>query len=181
MENWRRTMWYDQTNLLWKNPSPNMRSLTEATLYTGIGLLEYTNISVGRGTDTPFEVIGAPWIDGQQLAAYLNARKIASVRFVPLKYTPNASVFKNEECGGINIVITDRQRFRPVTTGIEIALALRKLYPNDWKMEKLIGLLLNADSYERVKRGESIEEILNSWRQGLEEFRRAREQFLLYR
>jgi uncharacterized protein YbbC (DUF1343 family) len=181
MENWRRAMWYDQTNLLWKNPSPNMRSLTEATLYPGIGLLETTNLSVGRGTDTPFEIIGAPWIDGQKLAAVLNARKIAGVRFVPLRFTPNASVFKNEECNGINIIITDRSRFRPVTTGIEIALALRKLFPADWKIDNYIRLLVNTDSFERVKRGDSIDEIIGSWQQGLNEFRRAREQFLLYR
>jgi uncharacterized protein YbbC (DUF1343 family)/CubicO group peptidase (beta-lactamase class C family) len=181
MENWRRAMWFDQTNLLWKNPSPNMRSLTEATLYPGIGLLETTNLSVGRGTDTPFEIVGAPWIDGQKLAAFLNARRIAGVRFVPLRFTPNASVFKNEECSGINIIITDRTRFRSVTTGIEIALALRKLYPADWKIDNYIRLLVNADSLERVKRGDNIDEILNSWRQDLDEFRRAREQFLIYK
>ena len=81
-------MWLDETNLTWVNPSPNMRSLTEATLYPGVGLLETTNVSVGRGTDTPFEVVGAPWIDGQQLAAYLNSRRIAGVRFVPVRFTP---------------------------------------------------------------------------------------------
>lgn len=181
MENWRRAMWFDQTNLLWKNPSPNMRSLTEATLYPGIGLLETTNLSVGRGTDTPFEIVGAPWIDGQKLASVLNSRRIAGVRFVPLRFTPNASVFKNEECNGINIIITDRQRFRPVTTGIEIALALRKLFPSDWKIDNYIRLLVNADTLERIKRADTIDEITNSWQQGLNEFRRAREQFLLYR
>ena len=181
IENWRRAMWFDQTNLLWKNPSPNMRSLTEATLYPGIGLLETTNLSVGRGTDTPFEIVGAPWIDGQKLASFLNARKIAGVRFVPLRFTPNASVFKNEECNGINIIITDRQRFRSVTTGIEIALALRKLFPSDWKINNYIRLLVNADTLERIKRADSIDEITNSWQQGLNEFRRAREQFLIYK
>src|SRR5205807_6347489 len=111
-ENWRRAMWFDSTNLSWINPSPNMRSLTEAALYPGIGLLETTNVSVGRGTDTPFEVIGAPWLDGQKLASYLNARRIPGVRFIPVSLKPNASVFKNEECGGLNIVITDRSNFR---------------------------------------------------------------------
>src|SRR5256714_1997264 len=115
MEGWERAMWLDETNLTWVNPSPNMRSLTEASLYPGIGLLETTNVSVGRGTDTPFEVVGAPWIDGQQLAAYLNSRRTAGVRFVPVRFTPQSSVFKNEECGGVNVIITDRARFRPVT------------------------------------------------------------------
>jgi Uncharacterized protein conserved in bacteria len=103
MENWQRSMWFDEIGQTWTNPSPNMRSLTEATLYPGIGLLETTNVSVGRGTDTPFEVVGAPWIDGRKLAGYLNERNLKGVRFVPVRYRPNASVFKDEDCGGINI------------------------------------------------------------------------------
>src|SRR6185369_12350119 len=100
MENWRRPMWLDATGLAWINPSPNMRSLTEASLYPGIGLLETTNVSVGRGTDTPFEVLGAPWIDGAKLSANLNSRRIPGVRFIPIRFKPNTSVFKNEECSG---------------------------------------------------------------------------------
>ena len=180
MEGWRRTMWFDETNLTWINPSPNMRSLTEATLYPGVGLLETTNVSVGRGTDTPFEVVGAPWIQGDKLAEYLNLRAIPGVRFVPLRFTPKASVFKDEQCGGVNIIITNRPSFRPLLTGIEMALALRKLYPNDWKVDSYLRLLVNADTLERVKRGESAREILSSWNVGLQEFRKARTEFLLY-
>ena len=105
-----------------------MRSLTEATLIPGLDLLETTNVSVGRGTDTPFELVGAPWIDGQQLAAHLNSRKIAGVRFVPVRFTPASSVFKGEECNGVNIIVTDRAKFRPLPVGLEIAVALRQLY-----------------------------------------------------
>jgi len=180
MEGWRRSMWFDETNLMWVNPSPNMRSLTEATLYPGVGLLETTNVSVGRGTDTPFEVVGAPWIQGDRLAEYLNQRGIPAVRFVPLRFTPNASVFKDQQCGGVNIIITDRALFRPLVTGIEMALALRKLYPNDWQVDKYLRLLVNADTLERVKRGESAKEIVDSWNAGLQEFRRARAEILLY-
>jgi uncharacterized protein YbbC (DUF1343 family) len=180
MAGWRRSMWLDETNLLWVNPSPNMRSLNEATLYPGIGLLETTNISVGRGTDTPFEVVGAPWIDGRQLAAYLNAEKIAGVRFVPVRFTPNASVFKGEECGGINIIVTDRERLRPVTNGLEIAVALQKLYPSQWKIDSYIRLLANADTLERLRRGDSADDIVRSWSEGLAEFRKARAKALLY-
>lgn len=180
MDGWRRSMWFDETNLTWINPSPNMRSLTEATLYPGVGLLETTNVSVGRGTDTPFEVVGAPWIQGDQLADYLNQRPIPGVRFVPLRFTPNASVFKDQQCGGVNIIITDRFAFRPLLTGIEMALALRKLYPNDWQVDKYLRLLVNANSLERVKRGESAKEIVDSWNTGLQEFRRARAEILLY-
>jgi uncharacterized protein YbbC (DUF1343 family)/CubicO group peptidase (beta-lactamase class C family) len=180
VDGWQRAMWLDETNLTWINPSPNMRSLTEATLYPGIGLLETTNVSVGRGTDTPFEVIGAPWIDGRQLAAYLNSRRIAGVRFVPVRFTPRSSVFKDQECGGINVIITERARFRPVTNGLEIAVALRKLYPAEWKVDAYLRLLVNADTLESLKRGDSAEQIARSWTAKLDEFRKARGRFLLY-
>ncbi|MCA1594547.1 MAG: DUF1343 domain-containing protein [Acidobacteria bacterium] len=180
-ENWRRAMWFDATSLVWVNPSPNMRSLTEATLYPGVGLLETTNLSVGRGTDTPFELIGAPWLDGQRLAAYLNGRNLPGARFVPVRFTPKASVFKGEECGGVNIFITDRARFRPVSAGLELAVALRRLYPAEWKVDGYLRLLANADTLERVKRGDAPEEIVRSWQAGLEEFRRARARVLIYR
>jgi len=180
MEGWRRSMWFDETNLTWINPSPNMRSLTEATLYPGVGLLETTNVSVGRGTDTPFEIVGAPWIQGDKLADYLNQRSIPGVRFVPLRFTPKASVFKDEQCGGVNIIITDRGAFRPLPTGIEMAVALRKLYPNDWKVDSYLRLLVNANTIERIKRGETPREIVASWNDSLQEFRRARAEVLLY-
>jgi uncharacterized protein YbbC (DUF1343 family)/CubicO group peptidase (beta-lactamase class C family) len=180
MDGWRRSMWFDETNLTWINPSPNMRSLTEATLYPGIGLLETTNVSVGRGTDTPFEIVGAPWIQGDKLAEDLNQRRIPGVRFVPLRFTPKSSVFKDEECGGINIIITDRVAFRPLLTGIEIASALRRLYPTQWKVDSYLRLLVNADTLDRIKRGEAPRDIVNSWNARLEEFRRVRASVLLY-
>ncbi|HEV8159106.1 MAG TPA: exo-beta-N-acetylmuramidase NamZ domain-containing protein [Pyrinomonadaceae bacterium] len=181
MENWQRQMWFDQTNQTWTNPSPNMRSLTQATLYGGIGLLEYTNLSVGRGTDTPFEVVGAPWIDGRQLAAFLNKRNLSGVRFVPIKYKPTASVFKGEEVSGINIIITNREEFEPIRTGIEIAVALRKLYPTEWKMEKYLNLIVNQEGFEKIKRADAPEEIERAWQKDLDEFKKRRAQFLLYK
>jgi len=181
MDGWSRSMWLDETNLAWVNPSPNMRSLTEATLYPGIGLLETTNVSVGRGTDTPFEVVGAPWIKGPELAAYLNSRRIAGVRFVPVRFTPQISAFKAVECNGVNIIITDRSQFHPLLAGLEIALALRQLYPQDWKVDDYMRLLVNADTLERVKRGDAPEEIVRSWSPGLDEFRRARARVLIYK
>lgn len=181
IDGWRRSMWFDETNLTWINPSPNMRSLTEATLYPGIGLLETTNVSVGRGTDTPFEVVGAPWIQADKLAGELNRRGLPGVRFVPLIFTPKASVFKDQPCGGVNIIITDRATFRPVTTGIEIATTLRHLYPSDWKVDGYLRLLVNSDTLERVKRGESTREIVGSWSAQLEEFRKIRSLALIYK
>ncbi|HLL14527.1 MAG TPA: exo-beta-N-acetylmuramidase NamZ domain-containing protein [Pyrinomonadaceae bacterium] len=181
MERWRRGMWFDGTGQTWVSPSPNMRSLTQATLYPGVGLLETSNVSVGRGTDTPFELVGAPWIDGQRLANYLNERRLGGVRFVPVRFTPRASVFQGEECGGVNLIITDRAQLRPVYTGLEIAAALRRLHPDDWQIEKYLRLLANADTLERLKRGESPEQIALSWQPRLEEFRRARTRALIYR
>ncbi len=180
MENWSRAMWFDETNQNWVNPSPNMRSLTQATLYSGIGLLEYTNLSVGRGTDTPFEVIGAPWLDGQKLALLLNQRNLAGVRFVPVKYKPNASVFKDQDCGGINIVITEREKFKPVRVGLEIASALRILFPNDWKIDNYSRLWLNAEVFEKFKQGKSVEEIEKSWTEKLNAFKTRRASYLHY-
>jgi uncharacterized protein YbbC (DUF1343 family)/CubicO group peptidase (beta-lactamase class C family) len=181
LENWRRAMWFDSTGLTWVNPSPNMRSLTEAALYPGIGLLETTNVSVGRGTDTPFEIVGAPWIDGQKLAAHLNARRIPGVRFIPVSFKPNTSVFKNEECNGVNVVVTDRARFRSVLTGVEMAVALHSLFAADWKVESYLRLLVNSDALERLKRGESAEEVIQSWNTPLANFRRVRERALIYK
>lgn len=181
MENWARSMWFDETNQTWINPSPNMRSLTQATLYPGIGLLETTNLSVGRGTDSPFEVVGASWLDGQKLAKYLNERNLKGVRFVPIKFKPNASVFKDENVGGINIVITERGSFNSVRTGIEIAAALRKLYPNDWQVDKYSRLLVNAEILEKIKAGNSPEEVEKIWLNSLTEFNVRRASFLLYK
>lgn len=174
-------MWFDETGQTWVNPSPNMRSLTEATLYPGIGLLETTNVSVGRGTDTPFEIVGAPWIDGRKLAAYLNSRSIRGVRFVPVRFRPKASVFKDEECGGINIVITNRDEFNSVRAGYEIAAALRKNYPADWQVDKYARLLVNSEVLEAVKRGDTPQMIENAAAAKNDEFARRRALYLLYK
>jgi uncharacterized protein YbbC (DUF1343 family)/CubicO group peptidase (beta-lactamase class C family) len=183
MEGWSRGQWFDRTGQTWVNPSPNMRSLAEATLYPGVGLLETTNISVGRGTDTPFEVIGAPWFGGdggQRLAGYLNSRNLPGVRFIPVRFKPNASVFKDEECGGVNIVVTDRARFRSVRTGLEIAAALQKLFPGGWKTENFNRLLANQATYDMVRQGMPPEDIEKAWQPGLEDFLKRRARFLLY-
>jgi hypothetical protein len=179
MENWRRAHWFDQLDQTWVNPSPNMRSLTQATLYPGVGLLEYTNLSVGRGTDTPFERLGAPYIDGRALARHLNARGLAGVRFVPVRFRPVASVFKDEWCGGVNIVITDRAQFRPVRLGLELAAALRQLYPQEWKPQRVLALLVNAQAHEALLRGSEPQAVEAAAQAGLEAFRRRREGFLL--
>jgi uncharacterized protein YbbC (DUF1343 family)/CubicO group peptidase (beta-lactamase class C family) len=180
MEGWRRADFFDGTALTWVNPSPNMRSLTEALLYPGVGLLETTNLSVGRGTDTPFEIIGAPWIDGQKLSDTLNRAGLAGVRFVPVRFTPKSSKFANEECGGVNIVVTDRGPFRPVTAGLEIAYQLNRLYSGTWKVDQYIQLLVNRAALAALKEGREPSEIAQTWQAGLAQFASARKRYLLY-
>lgn len=181
MDGWARSMWFDETDQTWVNPSPNMRSLNEATLYPGIGLLETTNVSVGRGTDTPFEILGAPYIDGRRLASYLNARGLPGIRFVPITFTPNASVFKDQKLGGINMIITDRNSFRSVRTGIEIAAALRKLYTSQWEVDKYARLLVNGNILEMLKRGDSPEKIELAIEPQIADFKTRRAPYLLYK
>jgi uncharacterized protein YbbC (DUF1343 family)/CubicO group peptidase (beta-lactamase class C family) len=180
MEGWRRADYFDATALTWVNPSPNMRSLTEALLYPGIGLLETTNLSVGRGTDTPFELVGAPWLDGERLAESLNRANLPGARFVPVRFTPKSSRLAGEECRGVNIIITDRASFHPVATGIEIAYHLNRLHSGVWKVEDYIRLLANRAVLTALKEGKTPSEIAAAWQAGLAEFARVRKKYLLY-
>ena len=133
----------------WTNPSPNLRSLTAATLYPGVALVEGTNISVGRGTDTPFELLGAPWINARELSQYLNARQIPGVRFVPIEFTPSPAISPDKLCRGVNLVLTDRDLLDGPELGIELASALLKLYPEQFHAEKMIDILANQTVYRR--------------------------------
>lgn len=180
LENWARDLWFDQTELPWSNPSPNMRNLTEAALYPGVGLLE-SAVSVGRGTDTPFEVVGAPYVDDRRLAAEMNRAGVGGVRFVPVRFTPRASVFKDQPCGGVYIAVTDRDVFAPVDVGIGLALALQRLYPGDFALDKVGHLLQHPPTLEAVRAGNSLAEIHKLWAADLDEFKKRREKFLLYR
>ena len=179
-ENWRRGDYWDATGLMWINQSPNMRSLTEAILYPGMGVWETTNVSVGRGTNTPFELIGAPWIDAQEFAAALNAAKLPGVRFTPIEFTPNDSKFKDQKCGGVNVAITDQTKFESVAVGMEIAATLRKLYPLDWQVKRADRLLINKEVFDAIVAGADREEIEALYQDDLEKFRDRREEFLLY-
>jgi uncharacterized protein YbbC (DUF1343 family) len=179
-EGWRRADYYDKTLLPWVNPSPNMRSLTQALLYPGIGLLETTNVSVGRGTDQPFEWIGAPWLDGRRLAAALAERKLAGVRFVPVSRTPSSSTHAKKECGGIQIIVDDWAAFEPVRTGLTIAVELRRLYPTDWQMDRYNRLLVHRATFEGLKAGKAAEELERGWQAELDAFKARRQKYLLY-
>ena len=177
---WQRRQLWNQTGLTWVNPSPNMRCLTQAMLYPGIGLMEMTNVSVGRGTDTPFEVLGAPWMDGRQLAAELNARRIPGVSFVPIEFTPDSSKFDGQLCDGINIVVTEWNEFEPLRTGFEVATAVRKLYSEHWKSDAYLRLLGNQAVLHAVQSGKSAAEVLDVANEGVDEFRTRRAAHLLY-
>jgi uncharacterized protein YbbC (DUF1343 family)/CubicO group peptidase (beta-lactamase class C family) len=181
MEGWMRGDWFDSTALPWINPSPNLRSLTEATLYPGVALVEGTNVSVGRGTDTPFELLGAPWIKGAQLAQYLNARNISGVRFVPVTFTPDASAYTGQKCEGINVVLVERNAFDAAELGLELASALHKLYPEQFHMERMIELLVNQSVYDAVAAGQDPRRISEDWRESLEKFQQVRQKYLIYK
>lgn len=180
VEGWRPSDYFDATGLKWVNPSPNMRSLTEAILYPGIGLLETTNLSVGRGTQTPFEIIGAPWLDGDRLERALSEARLPGVRFRAVAFTPDASIFQGERCRGVTIRLTDRDRFDPLRTGFEIARQLRILYPHAWKADRYDRLLGNRRVHEAILAGRGVPEIRSIYRPALEDFLQRRSRFLLY-
>jgi uncharacterized protein YbbC (DUF1343 family) len=180
LEGWMRGDWYDSTGLGWINPSPNLRSLNEATLYPGVALIEGTNVSVGRGTDTPFELVGAPWISAGDLSKYLNAREISGVRFVPVNFTPTASTNAGQKCQGVNIILLDRNAFDAPELGIELASALQKLYPAQFHMEKMVDLLANQEVYDALAKGTDPRRIAEGWREALEKFRALRKKYLIY-
>ena len=181
MDGWERGDWFDSTGLLWVNPSPNLRSVTEEALYPGVALIEGTNISVGRGTDSPFELVGAPWIKSKEFAAYLNTRGIGGLRFVPVTFTPASSVYSGQACQGVNIIVTDRNGFDAPELGIELAAALHKLYPNDWKIEKMQQLLVNQSVYDALMAGQDPRRIAQEWQDGLAKFEAVRLKYLIYK
>ena len=188
-ENWTRDLRLDQTGLPWINPSPSMRSLTAATLYPGLCLLESTQLSMGRGTLKPFEQVGAPFIDGERLAASLNRAGIAGVRFEAVKFTPRPTLYpgpvaslkyRDEACGGVRVVLTDAAHCAVVDIGLELAVTLQRLYPEQMKISAMARLLGDDATLAAILAGKSSAEIKASWTQGLAEFATRRRPFLLY-
>jgi uncharacterized protein YbbC (DUF1343 family)/CubicO group peptidase (beta-lactamase class C family) len=181
LKNWRRDHWFDMAGQPWINPSPNMRNLIQATLYPGIGAIEGTNISVGRGTDTPFEQIGAPWIDGPQLADALNARNLPGIRFYPVRFTPTLSKHANAECQGVFMVVTDRLALRPVRVGAEIAAALSRLYGSRYELEAAARLFGSTANLARLRAGDDPATLITGWSAAEGRWRLLRAKYLLYR
>ena len=189
MRGWRRDMWFDQTGLLWVPPSPNMPTLETATVYPGMCLVEGTNLSEGRGTCKPFEMVGAPWINGQSLAAALNALQLPGVRFRPADFAPTYGKFSGKWCSGVQVHVTDRQAFHPVATGLHVLATIKAMYPRHfaWLSSSWEGqpphfdLLMGGDHVRRrLDVGDSVAEIIGEWGQSLAAFRKACAAYFLY-
>ena len=181
MTGWSREDWWDETSLMWVNPSPNMRNLTQAAMYPGIGAVEYANVSVGRGTDAPFERIGAPWIDGVQLAEALNARNLAGIRFYPIVFTPTSSVYKGEECQGVYFIVTDRAALRPVRVGLELVSTMARLFPGKLDLKRTATLYGSADQLARAMTGEDPAQLAAQWASDEVAWLTLRAKYLIYR
>ncbi|MCH8980019.1 MAG: DUF1343 domain-containing protein [Armatimonadetes bacterium] len=177
-EGWKRSQTWEYTGLTWINPSPNMRTVTQAILYPGIALVEATNISVGRGTDTPFELVGAPYIDGQKLASLMSSRGLQGVLFYPIEFTPDATKFSGEKCGGIAIMVTDRAVLEPIRVGMDLAWAIHKLFP-EWDETKLVRLVQNQVAADAILDG-GYEKAAPTWQSSLASFKKVRAKFLIY-
>src|SRR6266704_476447 len=180
MENWRRAMWFDATGLVWINPSPNMRSLTEAALYPGVGLLEATNLSVGRGTDTPFEVVGAPWLEPEGLVDALNRLELRGVRFEPVRFAPTADQYAQVQCGGVRLVVTDRNAIRPVTVALALARELRVRHRDEFRPENIQNLLVNRPTMWAFLSGQSLDRLLTWADADRSSFLNRRASYLMY-
>ena len=180
MRGYERTDWFDETGQAWVNPSPNLRNLTEEILYPGVCLVEDSGVSLGRGTDTPFEMVGAPWIDGRQLAAYLNSQNVQGVRFLAMDFTPRSGPFDGTVCHGVQVVLIDREALEPTEMGVELLAALWKLYPTDCKLDGALRLLGSHAALESIRAGENPQRVWYDWQGGLQKFRKLRAQFLLY-
>lgn len=180
LRHWKRSMRFDETGLPWIKPSPNMANLTAATLYPGIGLLEFTNLSVGRGTKLPFEVVGAPYIVPEDLARQLVAAGLPGLQFIPVRFTPESSMFEEEECGGVRILLKDPAKCPSVELGLALAQALRQLYPSEWKTEKLNTLLCHPATEQAILNNLPHASIIAEWQQDLDAFADRRRKHLLY-
>ena len=180
MQGYERSLWFDETGLRWVNPSPNIRSLTQAILYPGVAMVEGANVSVGRGTAAPFEFVGAPWINSSKLALYLNCRGIQGVRFLPADFTPEMDIYKKKVCHGVKIVIEDRQTLNAPALGIEIISALQKLYGETFHLDQTLGIIGSRTVLNAIKEGQDPTSIVLLWQKPLEDFIALRTDYLLY-
>jgi uncharacterized protein YbbC (DUF1343 family) len=181
MKNWRRSYFFESTGIRWIPPSPNLRTIKGSIVYPGLEILQNAGVSVGRGTQTPFEEFGAPWMDGEKVAASLNALRLPGLKFVPQPFIPVSGLYMGRRCGGVGVRIGDRAQVRAMRMGLEIAALLEKMYPKEFDASKTIGLLGNAETVRKLEEGATAEEIVASWQAALAEFDKARRRHLLYK
>ncbi len=181
MRHWRRGAYYDNTGVRWIPPSPNLRTLKGALLYPGLEILQNANVSVGRGTETPFEEFGAPWMNGEQVAAELSVRRLPGASFRATNFLPASGLFKGQRCSGVAVRVADRALFRSMRIGIEIASVLKKLYPQQFDSTKMLLLLGNEATVQRLEQGAAPEEIVRRWAAELSVFETVRRRYFLYR
>jgi uncharacterized protein YbbC (DUF1343 family) len=181
MKNWHRNYFFESTGARWIPPSPNLRTLKGSVLYPGIEVLQSAGVSVGRGTETPFEEFGAPWINGEEVAAELNSRHIAGVQFKNQPFIPVIGLYSGQRCGGVGMRVTDRQAVRAVRVGLEIATILKKLYPDKFDPDKLMVLIGNDETIRKLKEGVPPEQIVESWSADLNAFEQLRKKYFLYK
>jgi uncharacterized protein YbbC (DUF1343 family) len=181
MKNWHRNYFFDSTGLRWVPPSPNLRTTKGAILYPGLEILQNAGVSVGRGTETPFEEFGAPWMKGEEVASALNASGLAGVHFTAQPFVTVSGLYAGQRCGGVAIRVTDRFAVRPMLVGLQIAAVLGKLYPQNFDVEKLLLLLGSAETITELQNGTAPREIVAGWAGALAEFETRRRKYFIYK
>jgi uncharacterized protein YbbC (DUF1343 family) len=181
MKNWHRKYFFESTGLRWIPPSPNLRTIKGSIVYPGLEILQNAGVSVGRGTEAPFEEFGAPWMDGEKVASALNAAHLPGLKFVSQPFIPVNGLYAGKRCGGVGIRIGDPGAVRAITAGIELALLLQKMYPSDFDVSKTIFLLGNATTVQKLKEGVPASEIVASWQPALAEYDKTRRHYFLYK
>jgi uncharacterized protein YbbC (DUF1343 family) len=181
MKNWRRNYFFEDTGLRWIPPSPNLRTLNGSILYPGLEILQNAGVSVGRGTTTPFEEFGAPWMHGAEVAARLNERRLAGLLFTATDFTPSSGLYSGEKCGGVAIRVEDASAARSMSMGLEVAALLKTLYPDHFDAAKLLLLTGNAETVRQLQEGASAQQIIAGWSKDLQMFEQMRRKYFLYK
>lgn len=181
MKNWHRNYFFESTGIRWIPPSPNLRTIKGSIVYPGLEILQDAGVSVGRGTEAPFEEFGAPWMDSDKVASALNSERLPGLKFVAQPFIPVSGLYAGKRCGGVGIRIGERGAVRPMRMGLEIAALLQKMYPQNFDINKTIGLLGNAETVQKLKDGISPSEIVASWQPALAEYDKTRRKYFLYK
>jgi uncharacterized protein YbbC (DUF1343 family) len=181
MKNWHRNYFFESTGIRWVPPSPNLLTVKGSIVYPGLEILQNAGVSVGRGTETPFEQFGAPWMDGASVSSSLNALHLPGLRFADQPFIPVSGLYAGQRCGGVGVRITDRAAVRSMTMGLQIAELLRKLYPNNFDPAKLLVLVGNADTIQQLQDGVPVEKIIASWSAALAAYDQTRRKYFIYK